>query len=107
MDPTINGERSFDGALADLRATLAAHTAATRRTDLDKNTDVSRLVAQIGRAARALGLKPERAVIAFSTAWEREVTPEALHTPVGANDAADLTRYRAIGTLLDAYFAGE
>jgi hypothetical protein len=88
---------SFDAALAELSGTLAAFSA-----DPEMNAHVPLLIARVAHAAKAHGMKPERLVIAVLAAWEHEVS-----APLRAlSHAPDEARYRAVGTLLEAYFAG-
>jgi hypothetical protein len=100
LAPTPSGDNvalSVEIAIARLRTTLAA-----ARTDMDHNAHIPKLLADLARAAKAQGMKPESVAMAFRRVWEQEVAD-----PLRAmSEESDLRRYRAIDTLLTAYFAG-
>jgi len=83
---------SFDAVLADLRATLAAPP-----VDPERNAPMPDLIARLARAAKAQGMKPEAVLMAFRNAWERDDT----HWMFRSGSRG----HRAIGVLLNAYFA--
>jgi hypothetical protein len=94
--PRDGGSPSFETAIADLRTALAVC-----RADPQKQAQVPHLIVRVGQAAKARGMKPETATVALRTVWDREVSDQWRVTSRGSN----LTAYRAIDMLLDAYFA--
>lgn len=83
---------SFDVAMATLRATLAASP-----IDPANTTDLPALIARLARAGKAQGMKPEAVLVAFRKAWEHDDT----HWMFRSGSRG----HRAIGVLLNAYFA--